>query len=48
MIITGAIDVLLLQVEARREEAYMISTHGDVYRAYKRSVGRFLPRPRTR
>lgn len=48
MIVTCAIDILLLQVEARREEAYMISTHGDVYRNYKRSVGRFVPRPRTR
>jgi protein-S-isoprenylcysteine O-methyltransferase Ste14 len=41
---TAAIDVLLLQVEARREERYMESKHGAVYQQYKNSVGRFVPR----
>ena len=25
------------------EEAYLLRTHGDAYRAYARRVGRFLP-----
>ncbi len=40
----AGIDFLLLQIEARREETYMVSTHGDVYRKYQKSVGRFIPR----
>jgi protein-S-isoprenylcysteine O-methyltransferase Ste14 len=37
-------DILLLQIEARREERYMESIHGAVYVQYKNSVGRFVPR----
>jgi protein-S-isoprenylcysteine O-methyltransferase Ste14 len=44
VIITAAIDFVLLQVEARREERYMESKHGDHYARYKNSVGRFVPR----
>ncbi len=44
MIITCLTDILLLQIEARREEAYMTATHGDVYRGYMKKVGRFVPK----
>jgi protein-S-isoprenylcysteine O-methyltransferase Ste14 len=44
VLLPAAIDFLLLQIEARREEAYMESTHGNAYAAYKKSVGRFVPR----
>jgi protein-S-isoprenylcysteine O-methyltransferase Ste14 len=42
-IVTG-VDVLMLAIEARREERYMESTHGQAYAAYKKRVGRFVPR----
>jgi protein-S-isoprenylcysteine O-methyltransferase Ste14 len=44
VLIPAAIDFFLLQIEARREEAYMESKHGQVYARYKNSVGRFVPR----
>jgi protein-S-isoprenylcysteine O-methyltransferase Ste14 len=45
LVVAGAgIDFLLLQIEARREERYMESTHGVEYARYKNSVGRFIPR----
>jgi protein-S-isoprenylcysteine O-methyltransferase Ste14 len=34
----------LLQFEAHREEAYLLSKHGDSYAQYRRRVGRFVPR----
>jgi protein-S-isoprenylcysteine O-methyltransferase Ste14 len=34
-----------LQWEARREETYLLATHGETYAAYRGRVGRFLPRP---
>lgn len=40
----AGIDVILLQIEARREERYMESKHGTEYSKYKNSVGRFIPR----
>lgn len=43
MLITGGLDILLLQIEARREEKYMLSGHGKAYEDYMKSVGRFLP-----
>ena len=45
VLVTAAIDFVLLQVEARREERYMESKHGAEYARYKNSVGRFVPRP---
>ena len=44
VLLTAAIDFLLLQIEARREERYMESKHGRIYADYKKSVGRFVPR----
>jgi protein-S-isoprenylcysteine O-methyltransferase Ste14 len=34
----------LLQVEARREEKYLLAKHGGAYAEYMKRVGRFLPR----
>lgn len=45
VLFTAAIDFLLLQIEARREERYMERQHGAEYARYKNSVGRFIPRP---
>jgi len=44
VLIAAGIDVILLQIEARREERYMEGKHGVVYARYKNSVGRFVPR----
>lgn len=38
------IDIVLMQIEARREEKYMETTHGRAYSDYKKNVGRFVPR----
>lgn len=45
VVATAIIDILLLQIEARREERYMEAQHGEEYAKYKISVGRFIPRP---
>jgi protein-S-isoprenylcysteine O-methyltransferase Ste14 len=45
ILLTAGIDILLLQIEARREERYMEAQHGAEYARYKNSVGRFIPRP---
>jgi protein-S-isoprenylcysteine O-methyltransferase Ste14 len=42
--VTAGIDFILLQIEARREERYMESKHGEEYAKYKAAVGRFVPR----
>jgi protein-S-isoprenylcysteine O-methyltransferase Ste14 len=44
MILIGLIHLLLLQMEARREEGYLARVHGPVYEQYCRQVGRFWPR----
>ena len=44
VLIPAAMDFVLLQIEARREEHYMESKHGADYQRYKNSVGRFVPR----
>lgn len=36
--------IVLLQIEARREEAYLLEKHGDTYADYRKRVGRFVPR----
>lgn len=35
--------VLLMQWEARREEAYLVRTHGESYATYSATIGRFFP-----
>ena len=35
---------ILMQWEARREEAYLLEKHGDAYAEYMKRVGRFFPR----
>jgi protein-S-isoprenylcysteine O-methyltransferase Ste14 len=35
--------VVLLQIQARLEEAYLLQQHGAIYTAYRARVGRFLP-----
>jgi protein-S-isoprenylcysteine O-methyltransferase Ste14 len=42
--VTAGVDFILLQIEARREERYMESKHGQEYARYKGAVGRFFPR----
>ena len=44
MLIAAAINITMLQVEARREEQYLLRKHGEPYAAYCRKVGRFIPR----
>ena len=44
MAVVTFIDIILLQIEARREERYMEAKHGAVYGDYKKNVGRFVPR----
>jgi len=44
MLIACGIHLLLLQLEARREEKYLAIHHGPGYLEYCRRVGRFVPR----
>ena len=44
MLLLALLHILLLQTEARREEAYLLRVHGHDYADYARNVGRFLPR----
>jgi protein-S-isoprenylcysteine O-methyltransferase Ste14 len=44
MIVVAIIHLVLLQWEARREEAHMLAQHGAAYADYRAKVGRFLPR----
>jgi protein-S-isoprenylcysteine O-methyltransferase Ste14 len=43
MIAAATLHLILLQWEARREEQYMLRTHGAAYSIYCLRVGRFLP-----
>lgn len=43
MLAAGALHLVLLQWEARREERHMLHVHGDAYSDYSLRVGRFLP-----
>lgn len=44
VIAAAGIDMLLMQIEARREEKYMERQHGAEYAGYRKKVGRFIPR----
>jgi protein-S-isoprenylcysteine O-methyltransferase Ste14 len=44
MLTATLVHIVLLQWESRREEQHMLRTHGEVYRTYCQSVGRFVPR----
>jgi protein-S-isoprenylcysteine O-methyltransferase Ste14 len=44
MVVIGVIHLIFLQWEARREEQYLVRTHGADYEQYIRRVGRFVPR----
>jgi protein-S-isoprenylcysteine O-methyltransferase Ste14 len=44
MMLVAAVHLLLLQLEARREEKHLLKRHGPTYREYCDRVGRFLPR----
>ena len=45
MLLIAVIHITMLQLEARREEEYLLSRHGGSYAAYCRRAGRFIPRP---
>ena len=44
MILVGELHLILLQWEARREEKYMTTIHGQEYVSYARQTGRFIPK----
>lgn len=44
MIAVALLHLGLLQFEARREEGYLLRTHGTIYQEYCRRVGGFIPR----
>jgi protein-S-isoprenylcysteine O-methyltransferase Ste14 len=44
MLIVGVLHILFMQWEVRREDVYLATTHGEIYRRYQEHVGRFLPR----
>ncbi len=44
MLLIAIVHIACLQFEARREEAYLLTKHGDAYAAYSQRVGRFFPR----
>ena len=44
MIAVALVNVTLLHLKARHEERHLLAAHGEVYAAYLRTTGRFLPR----
>jgi protein-S-isoprenylcysteine O-methyltransferase Ste14 len=44
MLAAGAIHMFLLLWESAREERNLLAVHGDAYEAYRRHVGRIVPR----
>ena len=44
MIAVGIVHLILLQIEARREEKYLAAVHGAAYLDYRARTGRFLPK----
>jgi protein-S-isoprenylcysteine O-methyltransferase Ste14 len=45
MLAVAAVHFMLLQLKARNEERHLVVVHGDAYRRYAASTGRFLPWP---
>jgi len=44
MLVIAVVHSVCVQIEARREENYLLAKHGAVYADYMKRVGRFLPR----
>lgn len=44
MFVVGVIHVMFMQWEVRREEKYLLQTHGPAYQGYLLNVGRFIPK----
>ena len=44
MLAIALLHLSLLQIEARREEKYLLAKHGGSYADYQKQVGRFVPR----
>ncbi|MEY2527272.1 MAG: hypothetical protein QOE73_2043 [Verrucomicrobiota bacterium] len=44
MLVLALLHLFFLQIEARREEKYLVATHGHSYADYQKQVGRFVPR----
>lgn len=44
MLVAGTLHIGLLLWESAREEKHLVATHGDDYIAYRRHVGRIVPR----
>jgi protein-S-isoprenylcysteine O-methyltransferase Ste14 len=44
MLVVALCHATLMQIEARREEKYMLRAHGETYAGYMKTTGRFLPR----
>ena len=44
MLAAGTVHVILLVWESAREERHLVAVHGPAYEAYRRRVGRILPR----
>jgi len=44
MLAIALLHLVLLQIEARREEKYLVAQHGRSYTDYQRQIGRFVPR----
>jgi len=44
LLMVAVIHCTLMQIEARREEGHMLRVHGETYRAYMQTTGRFVPK----
>lgn len=44
MLAIAVVHIVLMNLKARNEERYLLQTHGDAYRSYVRTTGRFFPR----
>jgi protein-S-isoprenylcysteine O-methyltransferase Ste14 len=43
MLLTVMVHIIMLSLEAPREEKYLLQNHGESYRKYQENVGRFVP-----